>query len=176
MMLVFDLETTGLTLHPAAKLDAQPRIIEFGGVVLDGKGKTVSEHSVLIHPAISLPPEIVKITGITDQELSGALTFAKAAPTLRAVFKGVKTVVAHNLPFDKSVFMYELERNNIADWPWPPRELCTVQLFAPEWGRNPRLVELYERVMGTPLAQTHRALDDTRALAEIVVKERLYQL
>ena len=33
--------------------------------------------------------------------------------------------------------------------------------------------QLYERIIGKPLAQTHRALDDARALHEILVKDGL---
>ena len=34
--------------------------------------------------------------------------------------------------------------------------------------------ELYAAVLGRPLAQTHRALDDVNALLEIVRHEKLY--
>ena len=83
-------------------------------------------------------------------------------------------MVAHNLPFDKAIIRGELARCGIEDFPWPERELCTVGLHRDAWGRNPRLVELYESVMGKPLAQTHRALDDANALVEIIQKEELW--
>jgi hypothetical protein len=37
-------------------------------------------------------------------------------------------------------------------------------------------LELYEAVIGKPLAQTHRALDDVAALVEIIVKEKLWEV
>lgn len=175
--LVFDWETTGLTLHPDAPLDKQPRAIEFGGALLDASGAELETASILINPGtLPLPPEIVKITGITDADLTDAPAFATVLPQLRRLFEQADLCVAHNLPFDRAILRHELARANVADFPWPRHELCTVGLYRDHWGRNPRLIELYEAVMGRPLAQTHRALDDVRALAEIVVKERVWAM
>jgi len=176
MMLVFDLETTGLPYHPLAKLKDQPRIIEYGGVLLNRRGEVTMEDSILINPEISLPLEIVKITGLTDTDLAEALLFEAALPRIKTQFKDANVMVSHNLPFDKGILKYGLARCNISDFPWPQRELCTVQQYAPLWGRNPRLVELYEQVIGKPLKQTHRALDDVRALVEIIIKEQLFKI
>lgn len=173
--LIFDWETTGLTLHPAAKLHLQPRAIEFGGVVVEG-GEIVERHSRLINPGIPLEPIITKITGLTDDDLKGQPPFAECLPRLRGVFGSCDLMVAHNLPFDRSVLTHELRRCGCEDFPWPRHALCTVQTYRPFWGRRPKLLELYERVTERPLAQTHRALDDCEALAEIVLKEGLCEL
>jgi hypothetical protein len=69
-----------------------------------------------------------------------------------------------------------LARLNELEVPWPEIELCTVGLHKDDWGRNPKLIELYAATMGKPLAQTHRALDDVMALVEIIQKAELWRL
>lgn len=177
MILVFDTETTGLTLHPHAETRKQPRMIEFGAALLHPhNGKVEDTWNVLINPGEPLPPVITKITGITDDDLRDASPFAAALPAMRMMFQQATCVVAHNLPFDRAILRGELARLDVFDFPWPRHEICTVGLYKDAWGRNPKLTELYADVMGKPLAQTHRALDDVMALVEIFQKELLWQL
>jgi DNA polymerase III epsilon subunit-like protein len=176
MIIVFDTETTGLTLHPDAPVIKQPKIIEFGAVLLDMKGKVVEECNILLNPREKLDPVITKITGLTDADLEDAATFEEALPQIRRIFSEAHTVFAHNLPFDKALVRGELARINCLDFAWPRNEFCTVGLYKEQWGRNPKLLELYERVVGEPLAQTHRALDDVMALVKIIQLENLWEL
>lgn len=177
MILVFDTETTGLTLHPQAEVRKQPRMIEFGAALLDPKtGELRDTMNILINPQEPLSPEIVKITGITDADLKDAYPFGTALPAIRLMFTQATCVVAHNLPFDRAILRGELARLDVLDFPWPKKELCTVGLHKDDWGRNPKLTELYAATLGKPLAQTHRALDDVMALVEIIQKAELWRL
>lgn len=181
-LLVFDFETTGLTLHPDASIAKQPKAIEFGGVLIDSKTESIEEEcSLLIHPGETLDPEITKITGLTDADLKGAPPFVEILPQLVRLFSAADCVVAHNLPFDRAVLRAELLRAHAAsplaaEVRMPKHQICTVGLYTELFGRNPRLIELYEHVMRKPLPQTHRALDDAKALAEIVITERLWDV
>lgn len=165
--LIFDTETTGLPLHPSAKDEVQPRIIEWGGCLVNSKGEILDELDILINPGMTIPPRITEITGITDADVKWQPRFSKAAKTIRGYFEKADALIAHNLPFDKSMMTLEIARNNIKDWPWPNVQICTVQEHAEAWGRRPKLLELYEHHTGNKLAQTHRALDDVHALLEI---------
>ena len=177
MILVFDTETTGLTLHPDAPLAKQPQMIEFGAVLLSREtGEVVEEYNSLVNPGVSLPPEITRITGLRDEDLVGAPSFEGIMPEVFRLFEKSTCLMAHNLPFDIAILRGELARYNVINWPWPDYELCTVGVYRDIWGRNPRLLELYEHVLGRPLAQTHRALDDVLALVEIIQKENLWRL
>jgi DNA polymerase-3 subunit epsilon len=176
-ILIFDTETTGLTLHPDAEMTKQPRMIEFGGVLMSRKdGAVLEEVSIMINPGVKLEAIITKITGITDADLADAPPFGVVLPQLRRVFAEADCVMAHNLPFDRAILKGELARLHVLDFPWPKYGVCTVGLYREHWGRNPKLTELYEAVMGKPLAQTHRALDDVNAMVEIIQKEQLWRL
>lgn len=176
-LIVFDCETTGLPLHPSADLKKQPRIIEFGALLIDGAtGEELKTFCQFINPEQPISPEITKITGITNSDVEGAHTFEEILPQLVDLFGGATAMCAHNLPFDKIMLINELKRVGCNTFPWPKKNLCTISLYAPEYGRMPKLKELYADKMGKPLAQTHRALDDARALAEIVKAEKLHAL
>lgn len=177
--LVFDTETTGLNLHPDAAPHLQPKMIEFGGVLMSLRtGEITAEYSELIYPGQPLSAEIVKITGITDDKLRGMPMFADRLPFLRATFAKAEAVVAHNLPFDKAILYGELTRatGDPSDFPWPARQYCTVGIYREEYGFNPKLTKLYEDKLGKPLAQKHRALDDVLAMVEIIQHERLWEM
>jgi DNA polymerase-3 subunit epsilon len=173
---VFDWETTGLPLHPQAPMKLQPRCIEFGAVWIDETGAELHRFNFLIDPEQTIEPVITKITGITNEDLAGQPTFRERLPEVREAFAGCDVMIAHNLPFDEFLLELELARLGVTDFEWPRHKLCTAQTYQERWGRRPKLLELYERVMGRPLAQTHRADDDCAALAEIVVAENLLEL
>lgn len=175
--IIFDTETTGLTLHPSAKLSLQPRMIEFGAVLMSlADGSVIKEVSIMINPGVPLPAEIVKITGITDDDLCDAATFIDVLPQLQRIFAEAVAVVAHNLPFDRAILRGELLRARVESFPWPARETCTVGLYRADWGRNMRLGELCESIIGHPPTEKHRALGDVRTMVEIIQKEELWRL
>ena len=175
-VIVFDTETTGLLLHPSAALALQPEIIELGAVLLNREGKTVEVFGQLIKPRSPVSAEITKITGITNDMLARAPSFAEALPVIRRFFAQGFAIFAHNLPFDRTMMRNELARIDCLDFPWPHKEYCTVGMHRHLWGRNPKLVELYEFAMERPLPQTHRAEEDAAALAEVVVAQKLHSL
>ena len=178
---IWDTETTGLPI-PGAPLEKQPHIIEFGvvEVLLDAPsgeiGFNAAPHvartaSWLINSGIPLEPVITKITGLTDDDLRGKPSFAEVLPEIVAFFLGVHGMVAHNLPFDRGMLVTELQRlGREHAFPYPPEQICTVAHFVPMFGRKAKMTEVHQRVLGRPLAQTHRALDDCKALAEICMK------
>lgn len=174
--LIIDFETTGLTLHPDAKSHLQPRAIEFAGVLVAVDGSVMEEDSFLINPGVQISDEINKITGITNEQLIDAPSFEVVAPRIARLMAQANALIAHNLPFDRAILQHELTLAGLLEgWRWPPQELCTVQMYEPMWGRRPRLIELYESIMGKPYEQTHRALDDVRALAELITKDAVLE-
>jgi DNA polymerase III subunit epsilon len=170
--LVFDTETTGLPLPNVADLDKQPRIIELALARVEN-GKVISEHEWLIDPECPLPAIITKITGLKDEDLAGKPKFREALGEIEDAFAGADVLIAHNAPFDTTLLEFELKRCARTGFPWPETTLCTVQEFMHLKGRRLKMLELYEMKLGKKLDQKHRALDDVRALCEIVIQEGL---
>lgn len=135
---------------------------------MDSAGNEIEAMNTLINPGIPIPERITKITGIKDEDVAGQPLFKDIAERLRPLFAAADCLIAHNLPFDSNIMKLELNRARLmVCWPWPGYNLCTVQEHAEEWGRRPKLTELYEMYMGKPLAQSHRAIDDVKALKEV---------
>lgn len=125
--LVFvDLETTGAN-------PAHDRIIEVGIVKVSG-GRLDYEWSTLVDPGASIPPMIQGFTGITNDMVRGAPSFADIADEVFSRIEG-SLFVAHNARFDYGFLKNEFKRLERA---FQPRVLCTVKLsraLYPEIGR-----------------------------------------
>jgi len=169
--IVFDTETTGLLLPASAPLESQPRIIELGIVVIID-GKLESKHNWLINPECEISAEITKITGITNEDLVGKPFFRQLLGEIEEVFGGSDYGFAHNAPFDVGMISNELKRCERTGFPWPTEVICTAQEYTHKLGFRPTLKKLYESIIGTPLEQTHRAIDDAVAVWEILEKDQ----
>jgi DNA polymerase-3 subunit alpha (Gram-positive type) len=175
MMLVYDCETSGLPIHPNADIRLQPEIIELGGVYIDRKtGKPRGKVSMLIKPSKPVSAEITTITGISNDMLEGKPSFKKAWPMVVAAFAKATMTIAHNSPFDE--FILNIEAKRIGERLKWPKRLCTISLYRDVFGYDPKLVDLYEHVIGSKLDQKHRAMSDVEALVEIVRKDQLWKL
>lgn len=170
---IVDNETTGLLLPKVADLDKQPHIIELAIARVED-GKIVAEYDWLIDPECEITPEITKITGITNDMVAGKPKFRQLLPQIEDAFGGADFFIAHNAPFDKGMIEVELKRCARTGFPWPENIICSVQEYLPMFGRRPKLTELYEKIIGSPLAQTHRALDDVKALVEVLQKDDFF--
>ncbi|GAB7535438.1 exonuclease domain-containing protein [Burkholderia sp. 3C] len=167
--LVFvDLETTGGSA-------ADHRITEIGVVEVGPDG--VSTWTSLIDPRQPIPAFIQQLTGITDEMVRGAPSFASIAAELYARLDG-KLFIAHNASFDRGFLRAEFERAGLA---FNPDMLCTVRLSRALFPREARhgLDALIERHALVPNAR-HRALADAdlvwqfwQRLPALVPAERL---
>lgn len=174
-VIILDTETTGL-LKKAVPLEQQPQIIELGALLVNGKGwQADCKLSQLFNPGCPLPSIITKITGITDEQLIDMPTFKEYLPTLISFFGNVDMLICHNAPFDVGMLKNELKRAECDDFPWPKDIICTVMEYKALMGKWPKMTELYEKVMGKPLEQKHRALDDCIALNEILIKDKFFE-
>lgn len=171
--IVADVETTGLLLPKTVELEKQPRVIELCLVRMDCSD-IVSEHNWLINPEQEVTAEITKITGITNEDLVCKPLFRELLPEIEEVLAGADFFIAHNAHFDRTMIKNEFKRCERSGYPWPAKEVCTVQEFRHEFGKFPKLVDLYERKLGRQLAQTHRALDDVKALIEVLQHEQFF--
>jgi DNA polymerase III epsilon subunit-like protein len=180
---IFDTETTGLPNHPEADIDGQPRIIEFAGIVTDGK-TIIDTLEFKCNPGIALEAIITKITGLTDADLREQPDFGHFVPQLRGYFEQGQGRVAHNLSFDRDMLYYDCERRRLTldDIGWwhdtrnePAVMLCTVEQSLFEYGRRMKLQELIEIVKGE-YVQRHRALDDVMQLFDVCKYLQLFEV
>jgi DNA polymerase-3 subunit epsilon len=169
MMIVFDLETTGLPLADGADINLQPHITEFGAIKLDHQLKEISMLELLINPGIPLDPKVTKITGLTDDMLKDKKPFVARLEEITNFFLGERVLVAHNLPFDRIVLKFELERlDKMTMFPWPPEQICTVEVGETIWNKKRKLGDIYLEITGQEHKGAHRSIADVRALIEIV--------
>lgn len=176
LFLPFDWETTGLTVHPNAELEMQPRPIEFAALLTDGK-EILETFEFLVNPDIAIDEIITKITGLTNEILEEQPLFAEQIPRLKGAFGKADVCIAHNLSFDKNITKYALEREGLTldDVGFPKIQICTVEQLMPEFGRRMKLEELYNLYFGD-YEQKHRALDDVMLLHKVCQHIGLYDI
>jgi len=113
---IVDLETTG----------GQPgwdRVTEIGVIEVDGF-EVSGEWSTLVNPGAAIPAPIQALTGITNEMVAAAPSFAELAADLYERLAG-RLFVAHNARFDYGFLRREFERAGLK---FMARTLCTVRL------------------------------------------------
>jgi len=157
---VVDLETTGTSPEGDA-------ITEIGAVKVLG-GEVLGEFATLVDPGREIPPEIVRITGITTALVCAAPRIDAVLPAFLEFAAGA-VLVAHNARFDTAFLRAAAARSEL---PWPNAPvLCTVKLARRVLGRDEapsvRLSAL-AHLLGATTQPTHRALDDARATVDVL--------
>lgn len=148
-----DLETTGGT----ATTD---RITEVGIIEVDEDGQ-VRQWSSLVNPEMPIPPFIQSLTGISNQMVADAPTFAELADDIHARLAD-RIFIAHNARFDHGFLKNEFRRTGHE---FRPPVLCTVRLsrkLFPGFARH-NLDSIVERHR-LEVTQRHRALGDAQLI------------
>lgn len=156
---VFDLETTGFS----SKND---KIIEIGAVKIKN-GAIIDTFSEFVNPRRPIPYKITELTGINDQMVKEAKSIGDVLPRF-IDFIDQCVIVAHNAPFDvgfirKNCRDINLElKNTIVD----TVPLC--RFLYPEL-KSVKL-NLVAKYLGISLESHHRAVDDAKATADILLE------
>ncbi len=174
-LFLFDTETTGLNY-------ARDEIIEFAGVVVEqigGEAVITREYDELIalSPGGVVPPEIEKLTGITNADLKEkGIPKAQVCADVAEMISGDTLLIAYNAHFDLSFIFYMLLRDGdpcilkgkdkldlltvYKDRHTYPHKLCNA-------------IEVYN--LSDQVVNSHRAVDDviaTVAVMKEMEKER----
>lgn len=149
-----DLETTGLD----PKLD---KIIEVGLVRLEMGEVTEKFHS-LVNPGRTIPLKVKRLTGLDDEDLTGAPDIAVLMPQILD-FIGDSPVAGHNVQFDLG-FLASARGLPFANHVYDTLELA--RLIAP-FSASYRLESLCSQ-FDIDLRSSHRALDDALAAARLL--------
>jgi DNA polymerase-3 subunit epsilon len=169
-----DLETTGTSA-------TGDRVTEVAIVrVVDGE--LVEEWSTLVDPERSIPPDIQVLTGITNDMVRAAPTFADIRHEVRGRLEG-HLFVAHNARFDYGFLKNEFARLGM---PFTANVLCTVRLsrrLYPEAAGHGLDALIARHGLVDPAAAAgasartgrHSALGDARALwrfVQVIAREK----
>lgn len=156
---VVDLETTGGIAH-------RDKITEIGIVIHDSE-KIIHEWSSLVNPGRSIPSNIVRITGITDEMVKDAPFFYEIAKEVVELTEGA-IFVAHNVRFDYGFLKHAFSS---LGYTFTRKQLDTVRLSRQSFPglRSYALGNLIKH-FNIPVSARHRALDDARATAIILGK------
>jgi DNA polymerase-3 subunit epsilon len=155
---VVDVETTG------GRGDNH-RVTEIGAVkVIDGR--VVERYQTLLNPQRTIPPNIIRLTGITPAMVADAPCFADIADDFEAFMEGA-IFVAHNVEFDFGFIAREFARLGRA-FRYPKLCTCASMRRLYPGHRSYSLAALCTQ-FDIPLRQHHRALCDAEAAAELLI-------
>ncbi|MBR2951554.1 MAG: PolC-type DNA polymerase III [Clostridia bacterium] len=155
-MVVFDLETTGLS-------NATCEIIEIGAVMIR-EGEVVSRYGTFVKPSKEIPEEITKLTGITNAMVADAPAIEEVLPQFLD-YIGNRLLIAHNALFDVGFVRAAADRLGLA---FNSSYLDTVALsryLNPELKKHK--LDIVAEHYGLGDFDHHRAADDAEMLANI---------
>jgi len=116
MYAIVDIETTG-------GYAAKHRIIEVAIHVLEGN-RVIEKYETLVNPERLIPFHISALTGINNEMVQDAPTFAEIADKVAAITQD-RVFVAHNVNFDFSFIKNEFQA---IGRPFQRKKLCTVRM------------------------------------------------
>jgi len=170
--IALDLETTGLDPE-------KDRIIEIGAVkFVNGREEAVIDQ--LIHPGREIPDFITRLTGITNDDVTGKPAYHDFYPVLHN-FLGDYPIVGHQINFDASFleYFFRIENNDFFNWENQAQRfrylnnkrhdtLFLSRIFLPFLPRQ-RLGVVAE-YLNLPLENAHRAIADARVSGLIFIE------
>ncbi len=150
-VVVLDTETTGLSPQ-------ENELIEISAALISGREVT-DRFDTFVHPHGLVPPEIIKLTGITNADVAQAPTAREAVAQL-VEFVGGRPVVAHNATFDRSFIESVRGGVKVSDLWIDSLALSRIALPRLASHKLSSMAELFECT-----SVSHRATDDVDALA-----------
>ncbi len=189
MYLIFDTETTGLPHNknaPVEDLENWPRLVQLAWQLHDNQGKLVSTGDHIVKPeGFTIPFNAEKIHGIsTKRALEAGENLNAVLDTFTKEVEKAEVLIGHNIEFDNKIIGAEYLRTNKPDLLAKVKNIDTsveavefCQLHGGIGGRlrQPRLIELYEKLFGEGFGNAHDAAHDVdataRAFFELLKKE-----
>lgn len=139
-------------------------------LVMVQQDKIVGEYYQLINPKMPFYSRNIQIHGIREEDVKDAPTFPEMWAEIAHLYQEHHLIAAHNAPFDNGVLRTCLKKYELT----VPKYLSidtvkTSKKLFPTWD-NHRLDTCCKNLNIT-LLHHHDALEDSRACAEILLKE-----
>ncbi len=155
----FDLETTGLD-------STRDGITEIGAVLFRD-GREVGRFQTFVDPGRHIPQDVTKLTGITDEMVSGAPKPAEAVRDFLE-FAGGRPLAAHNATFDVGFISEVCLKYGMDFEPTFVDTLTIAQGLLPEMKSHK--LDLVAARLGLPDFEHHRASDDALTCGLILMR------
>jgi len=156
-IIAFDIETTGL--------DARHDVMtEIGAVVLEN-GEITDTFQTFVNPGRRLSPEIVNLTGITDEMVAHAPSQQDAVNAFLDFTAG-RPLCAHNAEFDMGFIAESCRRMGRSFEQTSIDTLVLAQNLLPELGKYK--LDFVAEYLKLPAFQHHRAADDAQTAAQML--------
>ena len=172
-LVLFDTETTGLYY-------SREQIIEFAAVVLerrDGQTVVTREYDELIslRPGTTLPDQIVKLTGITNEDIAArGIPKAQVCRDIAEMIAGNTLLLAYNAHFDLSFLFYMLLRDGDPTILKGKDKIDLLTVYKDRRSFPHKLCNAITAYhLDDKVVNSHRAVDDV--LATVAVMEAMEQ-
>ncbi len=163
-LIVFDLETTGLDL-------VKDRIIQISYIKVYPDGREEREN-LFVNPEMPIPADVTKLTGITEEDVSGAKTFKQLSAHLAEKFKGCDFAGFNSNRFDVPLLCEEFLRAGV-DFDFAKSRLIDAQVIYHKMEKR-NLAAAYKFYCGRKMEEdfkAHRADQDTEATYRVLMGE-----
>jgi len=160
-LVVFDFETTGL------KLDGSDKIIEIGAVKVV-EGKITERFMCFVDPQMHIPEESTKIHGITDSDVKGSPIVDEALADFYKFTRNCYLSGYNIIGFDMA-FLLHFGKKAGYNFDNPVLDVYKLAQKYVKGTKNYKLGTIAEK-LGVALDNAHRAVYDTIATAEVLLK------
>ncbi len=167
-LVLFDTETTGLEY-------SRDEIIEFSALVLEKKNGAFAQtrrydELITLTPGNFVPPEIVKLTGITNEDIAArGIPKTQVCRDIGDMFAGNTLLLAYNAHFDLSFLFYLLLRSGDPAILKGKDKLDLLTVYKDRRAYPHKLCNAIEAYgLSGSVANSHRAIDDVVATAAVM--------
>ena len=129
-ILVFDTETTGFINKKNPDLKAQPKIVQFAGIlgeIQESGYKELERKNILIHPEIPIPYDASQVHHIYDIDVQNEAPMQEKIDDIMEFVNRADVLIGHNIEYDESMLQLELRRYEKLHLYNPSQVICTMK-------------------------------------------------